>query len=192
MEMVFCSRNQIKFTRDACDKVKEKYPARCKGCDGPVACDPIDLKSVNKIPAKEVPVSAQGVCAKCGEEKTIVSRKLCGKCRMEEIKAGTIDQNYPAKRSLFKKKEVVAVAKTEKKKRSFRSERRQRKPHLKRKRQTILSGKFPSVFMSVTVICSRTWSRTPWLTGDPWQMKSCSGLRMGRPDEFIWIVPGEA
>ena len=36
-------------------------------------------------------------CARCHEEKTIISRGLCSKCRYEEEKAGTLDQNYPAK-----------------------------------------------------------------------------------------------
>lgn len=49
--------------------------------------------------AVEKPKSSKTVkvCAKCGEVKTIVSRGLCGKCRSQEIKAGTLDKNYPAR-----------------------------------------------------------------------------------------------
>lgn len=37
-------------------------------------------------------------CADCREEKAIVSRGLCGKCRSKHEKAGTLDTHYPAKR----------------------------------------------------------------------------------------------
>ncbi len=50
-------------------------------------------------------MGVKNVCVKCGEQKTIVSRGLCAKCRNYEIKAGTLDQNYPPKTALFKKKD---------------------------------------------------------------------------------------
>ena len=37
-------------------------------------------------------------CAKCKQVKTIICRGLCWSCRDEEIKAGTLDENFPAKR----------------------------------------------------------------------------------------------
>lgn len=50
------------------------------------------------------------VCLKCGEEITIIGRGLCGKCYWQEHRAGTLDANYPKKKSWGRKKKAASAS----------------------------------------------------------------------------------
>lgn len=56
----------------------------------------IDNKEPIEQPKKK-PKYTMADCADCGENKRIVSRGLCQKCRYRHIKNGTIDKFFPAK-----------------------------------------------------------------------------------------------
>lgn len=99
-----CKEKSVPIGGTECDlcgwKKKTTNVVSQKSTTTPVVDQKTDELIDNSADAKESGKGKQSgcgvkACAKCGEVKTIISRGLCGRCRYQEEKAGTLDKNYP-------------------------------------------------------------------------------------------------